>query len=151
MTSLEKYIVAARKNISLDPIKVNGVFVPALDSPLSKYPLLLHYHPMVTTSCVLCCPIHDCELTDSGLWSDGDCLKRYPPRLLYGVSRNVLLISRLYYCKSSQCDPYRAHDASILLQLTDHLAEFVLFHQCGVTIEAYNLIVYTVITGIFTV
>ena len=98
----------------------------------------------VSSNLTLCCP--NC-LESSGMnqslratrWKDGRT-KCDEPRRLYGLTNNVLLVSRVYVCDRRH--QIIAHDPSVLSQVKGMLPiPFLLFHKAGVTRELHSFII----------
>ena len=98
----------------------------------------------VSSNITLCCP--NC-LEYSGMnqslrairWKDGRT-KCDEPRRLYGLTNNVLLVSRVYVCDRKH--QIIAHDPYVLSQVKGILRiPFVLFHKAGVTRELHSFII----------
>jgi hypothetical protein len=72
---------------------------------------------------------------------------KYRPRLLFNYGRNVRLVSSEYTC--SDCKrTYIAHSEDVLNQIPKNIEPgFILFHQCGLTQTAYNLVVDSIVEG----
>ena len=70
------------------------------------------------------------------------------PRVIYGPTKNIWLVSRLLKCK--QCkSPYLSHDRSVLSQLNEDIVlDFVLFHSSGWTRSLFNDIVNQAANGL---
>ena len=72
-------------------------------------------------------------------WKDGRT-KCDEPRRLYGLTNNVLLVSRVYVCDRKH--QIIAHDPYVLSQVKGILPiPFVLFHKAGVTRELHSFII----------
>ena len=78
-------------------------------------------------------------------WKDGRTINDQP-RFLYGLSNNLLLVSRIYLCKNKH--QILSHDDRILSQIDDQfLPPFVLFYKTGVTRELFNFFISHITAG----
>jgi hypothetical protein len=106
---------------------------------------VLLWDPITQNSETLNCPVHDLELVVTEMWTSKEKIER-PPRQLYHLGRNCLLVSRLYKC--SQCNElYKAHNESLSSQLMHTPVPFTLFHRSGCTTKCFDLIVKMIETG----
>ena len=72
-------------------------------------------------------------------WKDGSS-SCDQPRRLYGLSNNVLLVSRVYMCRRRH--QTISHNPAILSQVRDLFrVPFVLFHRCGITRELSDFVI----------
>ena len=98
----------------------------------------------VCSNLTLCCPnCLECSGINQSLrasrWKDGRT-KCDEPRCLYGLTNNVLLVSRVYVCDRRH--QIIAHDPSVLSQVKGILPiPFLLFHKAGVTRELHSFII----------
>ena len=113
-------------------------------------PEVLFWHPgSLISGKILKCPHHGVVLKDSMKWADGAIgRKRYPFRTLYGLSRNAILIPRLYACIKCKAKYVLAtHDKVMEDSKKEVPNEFLLFHQIGVTSDLYHFVVNAVGNG----
>ena len=112
---------------------------------------VIFWNPLSNAEISLECPYHVGEkLTNTGIWAHMRMKK--PPRKLYHLGNNVLLVSSLYSCtvcgNSIENSSHVAHDAPILSQLPkNHSAPFYLFKKCGLTRLAYEFIINASLSG----
>ena len=87
--------------------------------------------PSLSLICPKCTkPLHGIR------WLDG--MKTYEgPRMLYGLNKDALLVSRVFLCENQH--QILSHDQAILDQI-DIEQPFLLFHKCGITKELYDFI-----------
>jgi hypothetical protein len=142
------FIAWALSRFCLSPEESTSVILPPLYPHKWSCCLgIIFWNPTLTHSASFICPNPKCcgDMTFERKWtSDSGC--KYQPRLLYGIGRNVLLVSALYSCKA--CGDFLGHDASLLSQLHKSVQlPFVLFHQAGFTYEASQLSVNAIIEG----
>ena len=112
---------------------------------------ILLFNPLKQEDVILKCPHHDHSLVDTGVWTHMSSMARRP-RVLYHLGENILLISGIYACSVCGCDfdkdTYMAHHPEILKQLLGrHSPPFHLFHQAGVTRQAYEMVVTSALSG----
>ena len=108
---------------------------------------ILFWNPIVDEEIILVCPYHMEILQPTGKWAkEGD---KKPPRLLYGINENTLLISALYLCPScGVTSPFLAHHPDLMDQLPlTKPPPFQLFLKSGVTRMAYDEIVNATLAG----
>ena len=108
---------------------------------------ILFWNPIVDEEITLLCPNHMKTLQATGKWAKmGD---KKPPRLLYGMGENVLLISALYLCPGcGATSPFLAHHPDLMSQLPlTKPPPFQLFLKSGVTRMAYDEIVNATLAG----
>ena len=123
---------------------------PPMRGKFSTMPDVLFWHPgAVISGQILKCPHHSVVLKDSSKWADGrNGKKRYPYRTLYGLSRNAILIPRLYSCIKCKKDYVLATHDKVMKDSTKEVPnEFLLFHQIGVTSELYHFVVNAIGNG----
>jgi hypothetical protein len=124
-----------------DPSK-HGVVLEPDDNSFG----VLLWDPISQRSETLNCPLHNIELVVTDKWTLTDKIRDRPPRMLYHIGRNCLLVSRLYKC--GQCNEcYKAHNESLSLQLDHTPVPFILFHRSGCTTKVFDLIVKTIECG----
>ena len=107
---------------------------------------LEQYTELISRSCPLCDDKSD--LAPVG-WTDGRSLGNNP-RLIHGVSTNILLISRMYLC--SQGHKVYGHHPSILDKFKRQdlccLIPFLLWHKTGCTVTLCSYIECVVSKGL---
>ena len=69
-------------------------------------------------------------------WNDGSSTAKHP-RVLHGISDQVLLVSAVYSCEKRH--KILAHDEIVLKQLTSHLIPFCLLHKTSFTRELVDI------------
>ena len=112
---------------------------------------VLFWNPLCNAEISLHCPYHAGEkLTDTGIWSH--MRSKWPPRRIYHLGENVLLVSSLYSCtvcgKDIENSTHTAHDAPLLSQLPNKYSPpFYLFKKSGVTRLAYEFIINACLAG----
>ena len=105
----------------------------------------LSYFHSLSLICPSCLEIGVNELLRPIRWKDGRTINDQP-RFLYGLSNNVLLVSRIYLCKNKH--QILSHDDRILSQIDDQfLPPFVLFYKTGVTRELFNFFTSHITAG----
>jgi hypothetical protein len=122
-------------------------YPPTHPHPWSSCPAILFWNPSTAYSLSLDCgTCESSQLAFKGLWSS-DSASKYRPRLLFNFGRNVKLVSAEYHCET--CDKsVLAHSEEVLKQCPKSIDPgFILFHRCGVTQTAYNMIISGVIEG----
>jgi hypothetical protein len=123
-------------------IKPNDSLPAPDDEKVRDFPDTQHLHPLQMGP--LACPLHNVPLLDSGKWTDYSD-SSYPPRLLFGLKKNIWLISRLYQCPLC-VKPYPAHDIGIMRQIKSHI-NIILYHRCGCTLAFFAAIINSTETG----
>ena len=137
---LNEYLIDREKNF----------FVPDALSDFSCFPSLMFFDPIGTHNERLKCPIHsEVYLIHSHKWASSMTkTASHRPRLLYDNSRNVLLISSLYYCPECGKMPYLACNELLTLQLSDHVSvNFKVRHRSGFTLSCLQRIINATIAG----
>ena len=107
------------------------------------FPDIYFFDPINWEETTILCPYGHGSLKPKKGFADFGKAK---PRIIYGPTKNIWLVSRLLKCK--QCkSPYLSHDRSILSQLNKVL-DFVLFHSSGWTRALFNDIVNQAANGL---
>lgn len=125
----------------------SSIFNPGISGPFKLMPSLLFWNPHELMKKSLHCPYDGHKLRDSKKWTDASDIA-YLPRILYGLERNVLLISRLYVCK--HCDKkFRGHDDSLMSEACHQGVSppFIVFKKTGFTFALYTYIVNSITAG----
>ena len=118
----------------------DGPFNCEIENDLNQ-PNIMIYNPQ---SFVPICLKHQERLFLTDCWTSGrDSSTK--PRLLYGISKNTLLISRIYRCDRG-CGTILGHDESILNQAPSEIP-FVLFHRSEILKNLLSLVVNNVAAG----
>ena len=92
----------------------------------------------------LVCHQHQEPLKATNNWTTGRN-SATPPRILHGISKNCLLVSRVYQC-SNCCGNFLGHAESILSQVTFEVP-FILFHRSGILKELFSFIINSLVSG----
>lgn len=92
----------------------------------------------------LICHKHQKALTATNNWTSGRN-KAATPRIINGISKNCILVSRVYQC-SNGCGDFLGHEEFIINQLTFEVP-FVLFHRSGILKNLLTLIVNCLASG----
>ena len=119
----------------------NTVFVTA--PATSRLPDLLFFSPNTDN---ITCPICGNTLYSTLKYCTGEN-RANPPRLLYGLERNALLVSKIVRC-AKNCGQFLAHDVNITTQLEDYTDQkFILLQRSGFLKQLYSLIVTSIAEG----
>ena len=109
------------------------------------FPDVYFFDPLKWEATSLMCPYGHGELKAKKAFADFGKAK---PRIIYGPTKNIWLVSRLLKCKHCK-SPYLSHDRSILSQLDKKIVlDFVLFHSSGWTRSLFNDIVNQAANGL---
>ena len=109
---------------------------------------IIIWDPLGNKDVTLPCPTHEKEqLRRTGIWTKRE--GKRPPRLLYNMGHNVLLVSAAYQCSICGCDSlFLATHPDILSQLPrDQTPPFHLFLKCGITRAGYEMIINATLAG----
>lgn len=132
-------------NLHLATGKTTSGIIEALDNDLLS---IILWNPLSDKDVTLYCPNHGTEkLGDTGAWTkEGEWR---PPRLLYHVGQNVLLVSAVYKCTTcGGKSTYLATHPDVLTQLPHNKAPpFHIFLKSGITRAGYEMIVNAALSG----
>ena len=109
---------------------------------------IILWNPLGNNHVTLHCPTHGRDkLQETGTWTKEGNFR--PPRLLYHVGQNCLLVSAVYQCPTCGSNSmYLATHPGVLSQLpTNQAPPFHLFLKCGITRAGYEMIVNATLAG----
>ena len=146
---VEKLIEAWVENPQLIPNRLSGT-VTVTTERITQVPDILIWDPVTQHKITLTCP--HCLHSSNGnslyatRWKDGKA-SYDEPRKLFCIQREVLLVSRVYRCKSGH--QILAHDPWILKTISSSThVPFVLFHKSGVTRDLFHYVFTHVQAGV---
>ena len=133
------------------PHDVVRLFDPLPNSSTYLLPSVLIWNPTADSNCKVFCPLNNhntVSLKSLDSWTIKHGTGHMPsPLFLYGIGRNVLVVSSLLECVVCT-EPIAAHSDHILKQVNFPLP-FIRSYKLGLTMDAFDLIIKSIEGGMF--
>ena len=150
---VKKLIEAWIKSPKLFPNRISGIVLYNTEHIMEQnipMPDFLLWDPLTQHQLQLTCPrclmLGESNSLYATRWKDGKS-SHDEPRRIYGIQREVFLVSRVYRCRKGH--QTLAHDPWTLEIISSHTqVPFVLFHKSGVTHDLYQYVYTHVQAGV---